>query len=57
MKLRHVFTVNSIICLVYGAPFVAVPALQLSLYGTPPNGLGLLIGRLFGALPRGDAPG
>lgn len=48
MKLRHVFTINAVVCLLYGTPFALAPALLLSLYGAPPNGLGLLVARLFG---------
>lgn len=50
MKLRHVFAANAVICLLYGTPFALAPALLLSLYGAPPNGLGLLVARLFGMM-------
>lgn len=53
MKLRHVFAANAVICFVYGGAFAAVPAFLLSLYGPTPNALGLLVGRLFGALLLG----
>ncbi len=50
MRLRHVFTINAVICLLYGTPFAVAPALLLSMYGAPPNELGLLVARLFGMM-------
>ncbi|HSB66924.1 MAG TPA: hypothetical protein VLD65_10115 [Anaerolineales bacterium] len=55
MKLNTLFTVTAIVAFIFGLGFILAPVATISLYGNTLEGVGVFVGRYFGAALLGYA--